>query len=505
MTAPRTESETSPTRIDKALFEAGSQCAKRLYLEAHSLRKAPADPQRAVLSEVGEQVTELARKAFPGGKQIEGGAQDAPREEFEYGVTQTRELLESGAPALLFDACFESETTRIKADIVLAMGGKNLDIFEVKAGSTVKQRHLLDVALQIHTIEAAGYTVQHAMVLHLDGRYEHDGGKSYPVKELFKHVDVTARARKLLDRVGKRVDKLRAQMEDEVALELPMGTWCTHPLPCPHFESCLREAPPVPLVLLPDLTPEQEAAFHEDAVEEITQLDPDNPVLQPSQRRAVRAILEDRVVVEPFVPTELADVDEPICYLHVAWHVEVLPRFEGHRPWQKLPFAWAARVVMPDGSVEEHGFAATDGDDPRFGCVKSLAELADEVGTIVTYQAEFDRRMRRMIDEHADLKPSVRRVLDAPYFDLARLIQSGAYAPGFRGAFDVASVYAALAGKKLFAGMEINSSAAVSEAARRIMNSRTRAKTREALGESLVAYCDRVATAVGEIRAALME
>ena len=42
MTAPRTESETSPTRIDKALFEAGSQCAKRLYLEAHSLPRSEA-------------------------------------------------------------------------------------------------------------------------------------------------------------------------------------------------------------------------------------------------------------------------------------------------------------------------------------------------------------------------------------------------------------------------------------------------------------------------------
>ena len=162
---------------------------------------------------------------------------------------------------------------------MLSSTGGEIDIFEVKAGTTVKPRHVLDVALQMHAIEAAGWTVKSASILHLNPKYQHQGGKTYPVQQLFKNVDVTGKAQKQLKKVAEQIKSFLTLVEDEGSLELPLGTWCRTPLPCPYLDRCLAEGPEFPLIHLPMLKPELESQLHEQAIEDLTQLDEQQPGL----------------------------------------------------------------------------------------------------------------------------------------------------------------------------------------------------------------------------------
>ena len=79
--------------IDKALFASGLQCAKRLYLDYHRPAEIPElSGNREQLAEVGGQLLQLARQAFPRGIQIEG-------RDLEARVAATREHLLAGKPA----------------------------------------------------------------------------------------------------------------------------------------------------------------------------------------------------------------------------------------------------------------------------------------------------------------------------------------------------------------------------------------------------------------------
>lgn len=479
--------------ITKRLFEAGVQCAKRLYLDCHQPDTTPQpDAHRQELLELGRRLVELASQAFPKGVDLA----DVPIDE---AVARTHEVVTSGRPGVLFHAAFRAGGAEVRTDIVLVAGEGELDIFEVKAGTSVKPRHLTDVAMQVHAIEAAGFRVKSASLLHLDPRYVHDGTKDYPVQKLFKSEDVTSRARNQLGRVREQMESFQGLVDDESTLDLPTGTWCHNPLTCHHLARCRSENPGGSLVELPQLSPHLERRLNEQAVESIEQLEPKQSGLTVVQRRVVRSVQEQALIVEPFVADELRDVDWPLLFVHIGWHLDALPRFARSRPWQKAPFCWSVHRVERSGRIYARSFVSATAEDPRPAALKSLAEEVKDAGTMFLYGRGYDERLRALIEDMADLKTELRVLLGAPLLELGNLIFHGVYHPDFHGDFSQPLVYSVLRrelggvpepieGLAEPGALAIGSEAAAEEAYRKILQKRTRSTTREKLGAELDAY-----------------
>ena len=494
-------SEVAPT-IDKPLFEAGLQCAKRLCLEyddPDAVPKLSAHRQRLI--EVGEELVRLASQIFPGGL-------DLSEESFDAALAKTEAFLAQGRPGVLFHAAFRGAGVEARTDIVLVTTPGKLDLFEVKAGTTIKPRHLTDVALQMHAIEGAGHEVQSCAIVHLDPKYVHDGSKDYQVQKLFRNVDVTARARNQLGKMFGRLQSFRAALDDETSYELPTGTWCKRPLPCHFLKECLEQAPEFPLVELPQLSRAQEARLHEDGIESVDQLKPDSAGLTRLQRRAVQSIHEESLVVEPFVPREVSELDAPVAFLHIGWHLEVLPTFDGSRPWHKLPFCWSIHWLEADGSVRVRSYAHRSADDPRDECLTSLADQLAKAETVIVYSWSFDDRFRALLEDDVPSKPQVRAISHAPVAFLEQLLMHGVYHPEFRGNFDLWNVHDVLQtvrgerareelqGWEPESELEIRNEDEAQAAMQRILNRRTRQPTRQKLGDQLEAWSRRASAAL---------
>jgi hypothetical protein len=486
----RSRAATLPL-ITKPLFEAGVQCSKRLHLDFHAKRAPARSSQQEELVALGQRLVELASQAFPRGTDLQGVSKEAAME-------RTREEIASGRPGALFHAVFQGGGVEVVCDIALVVGPNEVDLFEVKAGTFLKPRHLTDVALQVHAVEACGIQVKSASILHLDERYVHDGSRDYPVHKLFRSEDVTSRARNQLSRVAEQIQSFQSVVEDEGMLDLPTGTWCRTPLPCPHLERCRSEGPEHPLFELPHLASVVETKLHENAIESIDQLKPSQTGLSAGQRRAVRAIQEDRLIVEPFVRDELRDIDDPVCFVHVLWHLDPLPRFAQSRPWQKIPYAWSSHRFEQSGRSYHRSFVSATQDDPRDETIKTLAEEIRDAGTVVVYDRGWDERFRALMDDLPDRKADLRALLGAPILELGNLIYHGVYHPAFHGMFDVERVRGILAanlpapsGEPIegLDGMsdDLPDEDAAAEAYQKILAKRTRGTTREKLGEQLTA------------------
>ena len=336
-------SDTLP--ITKELFAAGVQCAKRLYLDYHNPARIPElPPDRQEFAEIGEKLVGLARSAFPKGIAVEDDGDAA--------VTRTSEILGKSGPVVVFDAAFSNGDAQVRTDIALRDSTGELEIFEVKSGTKVKPRHLLDLAMQVLVVESAGWKVRSTVLLHVNPQYRHKGGTDYVVNELFKHADATDKVRRQLEKVRNMIPSFRSLLLDESTLELPMGTWCTQPFICPYYDRCAAQATEHPLMELPDMTRRQEYALHEQAIEDVSQVDLEQPGLTLRQRRALRAVREGNLIVEPFVTEELSELEYPVHFVSIQYLLEVLPRYEGTRPWQALPYHWSDHVLHEDGSVE---------------------------------------------------------------------------------------------------------------------------------------------------------
>src|SRR5262249_46375244 len=156
------------------------------------------------------------------------------------------------AHVAIFDAAFETDDLETRTDIVIPDGAGAVDVYEVKSGTKVKTRHLRDLAYQVHVLERCGLKVRQMWILHLNTQYRHRGGSSYPVHELLKHVDVTAKVRAQAERVEQQIANFRNVLQDATTRELPTGTWCHVPFLCEHLPYCRSGGPEHPLLDLPD-------------------------------------------------------------------------------------------------------------------------------------------------------------------------------------------------------------------------------------------------------------
>ena len=117
----------------------------------------------------------LARKRYPGGVLVEADhlhAQDA--------IAETQALLGDESVPAIFEAAFEHRGVLIRADVMERSTRGGFNLIEVKSGTTVKDVHEHDVAVQMWVLRGAGIDVASAGLLTLCRAYVFDG----------KHLDV---------------------------------------------------------------------------------------------------------------------------------------------------------------------------------------------------------------------------------------------------------------------------------------------------------------------------
>ncbi len=458
------------------------QCAKRLFLEYHRPDEIP-EPTvgRQALVAAGEQLLALARERFANGRTVDA---DDPVQAAE----QTGEILSQGEGAAIFNAAFVADDAEVRCDIVLPTGTGQLDLFEVKAGTKVKPRHIQDFAFQVLVIEACGYRVRNTSIVHPSSDYLHDGGKDLPLDKLFKSIDVSAKVRKRLAAAQACLDNYLTVVTDETTLDLPMGTWCTAPIPCHFLEACRAEAAAHPLLELPDVTKALESELHQEGIEDLEHLDERRPGLTLIQRRALRSVTRGEMVLEPAACKILESAELPVGLIHVDYALQVIPRFSNSRPWEHVPFQWNARIVHEDGTVGEQHWLADSKDDPRPGFIRSLAKCAERCETLALYDDRLQGVLRQLLEQLPDEKSQVRSLLHVPTLAVDHVVRTGIYHPEFRGSFDFEVVLRALAPELDLDALPIRTPAEATAAFQRLLQGRTRAPTRQQLSSQLAEF-----------------
>lgn len=434
--ALKKKSPPAPRNLDKFLFEAGQQCQKRLWLDYHEPIPEAPSALRQAMSAAGDELRKLARSAFPKGVAIEATvAADA--------AAETRERIAGGAQAL-FGACFVADGIEVRCDVLVLHKESLCDLFEIKSGTKVKHRYVNDLALQAHVLEASGFKLRAAFLLHVNPKYAHKEGTDYPPMQLLRSADVTAKVQKQLEPMRRRLQQYRTSLADDAVLQLPTGTFCTNPFPCPHLPRCTREGPALPLRELPELSRQQEIELHKEGIEDLASLDQKHAGLTFRQRRTLACVQSGTSMIEPFVRDELRTCTKPLHFLAIGAITDPLPRFEGQRAWRLVPYAWSAHTVHEDGRLETAAFTHVERTDPRTSFITSLAKHLEVGGTILVWDDEALDELRTLLDDVPAAKAAVRSVVGHPHLDMMQLFDSGVFHPKVRTHADLRASVAAL-------------------------------------------------------------
>src|SRR5881394_4155480 len=315
---------TKAARLSKSRFVTGCQCHKLLWWTVHEPDAIELQPDKVLqdLFDQGHQVGEAARARYPGGVLI-----DLPHHAGAERVAATQKALDAGAPAI-FEATFIADDTFVAID-VLERQNDGYHLTEVKSSTSQKDEHVPDVAIQARVAAACGVQIRAAAVLHLNKEFRHPASG-----DLFARTDVTARVAAFLPQVPDEIRRQREMLAGPLP-DVPVGLHCFEPRECPFIRRCWPDTPDH-IRNLAGVGPKRTAAYLARGISSIADL-PAKEKLNFTQRRQLKAMAENRIIVERTLAHELQPFMAParLGFLDFETIARAIPVWPGMGPWQQ--------------------------------------------------------------------------------------------------------------------------------------------------------------------------
>ena len=414
------------TRLSKSRFVTGCQCHKLLWWTVHEPGAKELEPDKVLqdLFDQGRLVGEAARARYPGGVLI-----DLPYYATAERVAATRKALAEGAPAV-FEATFVADDTYAAID-VLAKDGDGYRLTEVKSSTSQKDEHIPDVAVQARVAAACGLTITGTEVMHLNKEFRHpDSG------DLFARTDVTAPVIKYLPQVPSEIARQQEMLAGPLP-DVPIGAQCFEPRECPFMARCWPDTADH-IRHLAGVGPKKTVGYLMRGITSINDL-PKNEKLNEIQKRQLKAMAENRVIVEPSLARALDPLNGRLGFLDFETIMRAIPVWPGMAPWQQAAAQFSYHERQPDGTYTHAAFLAEGPQDARPPLAEAMIRATAKADRVVMYTSFEKTRIRELQQAVPELAPEL-AALEAKLIDLHPIVKNGVYHPDFHGSFSLKDI-----------------------------------------------------------------
>jgi hypothetical protein len=469
------------TFLSKSKYLAGLQCSKLLWYHYNAKEEIPAvDEATQAIFDQGHDVGELAKSLFPEGIDVAKGIFD-----FAQVLPQSLEAVKLRKP--LFEAAFRHKGAFARADILDPVGKDQWDIIEVKSSTEVKDINLHDLAIQRYTYEGAGLKIRKCFLMYINNEYVRRG----PVdpKKLFAQEDVSKQVVELLPQVEANVKSMIDVIRLKKHPDISIGPQCRDPYDCVLQDICWKFLPANNVFALYRLG---QKAFDllEQGVEKIVEIH-ENFNLNGAQRIQLDAVRSRKPHIDrPAITAFLKELEYPIYFLDFETFGTAIPLFDYVRPYQQVPFQFSLHIVNSEGGTPEHHSYLSDSDaDPRPEILSRLKSLLGTEGSIVSYNAAFERgRIKESCEAYPEYSTwwenTEPRIVDL----LAPFRAFHYYHPAQEGSASMKAVLPALTGKS-YEGMAIADGGTASREYLRVTFGKTSSIERKKVRKHLEDYC----------------
>lgn len=421
MSAARDRTNT----LSKSRFVHGVQCHKYLWLLTHEadapeLKISPAIQD---IFDQGNQVGRLARARFPDGVLVELAHNDPER------IPLTKRLLNAKTPAI-FEASFFADDTFAAVDVLLREDGGYV-LIEVKSGSEVKDKYVLDAAVQTHVLEADGLDIRRVEIMHINNEYVHPGPA-----DLFVRDDVTERVRELLPKIP---DEVRRQLEVLAGKEpdVPIGPHCRQPDECPFMSRCWPQEKDS-VLRIHAAKYDKRFELYNAGIKSIKNL-PANYKLNAVQARQRLAVATGKLALEPALAEELAPYQGRLGFLDFESVGRAVPVWSGTKPWEQIGVQFSYHEGPVGGPYTHEEFLAEPDSDPREAIARRLVEVTKHADKVLMYTPFEKTQIRSMARFNPALAGGLAN-LEERLLDLAQVIRHCVYHADFGGSLSIKDV-----------------------------------------------------------------
>ncbi len=358
--------------LTKSKYLQGLQCSKLLWVSVNDKTRLP-EPDTALqlVFDTGTEVGELATTLFDGIK--------VPETSFMDNINKTKELIKE--KKILFEPGFMVDGLFSRADILVPVDDE-WDIIEVKSSTSVKDVNIHDVSFQKLVYEKSGLKIRKCFLMFINKEYVRSG--EVDVSELFTKEEITSQVNEFSEGLNERIEKMK-EIINSIEPSTNIGKYCSKPYVCALKEECWKFLPKNSVFSLSRGGKKSWDLFDSDIIE-IKDIPSDFKLSAKQEIQRNGGIFIDKAKIKDFI----SGLIYPIYYFDFETINPCVPKYDGMKPYQRLPFQYSLHIQEePNGSLKHISFLAEAG-DCRLDILKSMKENLGSVGTVLAWYQSFE-------------------------------------------------------------------------------------------------------------------
>ncbi len=479
-----------PNYLTTGQYLNGIRCFKRLWYEKNIQEPVvPASLFQQQIFDRLEAVKTRAYQQFPEGLHINTQNPDLA-------VQQTETAINFNEPCL-FEAAFRLNGTFVRCGI-LQKDENGWRIIEVHASKRVKKGHLLSLALQKHVLTKQEIPISATQLMLLND------ASVYPdLSNLFIFEDVTDKVNQIQNNVSYDLRTFKMILDREVAPNVMIGKkLCNLPHVCPFKTRCWSGIPKNSVFTIPRIKDPEAISLAENGIFRLSHL-PTDFFLTPRQNTYVRSVLNNKPIIDKTaIGQELANLQYPIHFLDFEADRPPIPRFNGFTPYQEFPFQYSCHVLQSDGGITHHEYLHTDPTDPSLPLTRSLLGHISDHGSVVVYNATFERGILKGLSESFPEHASALHSIVHRLWDQMLVLRKHYEHPDFCGSRSLKVVLPVLVPHLSYGHLNIQAGADAPAAWNLMLNTDNESE-KQMWYDHLLAYCKMDTLAMVEIHKVL--
>lgn len=436
--------------LSKSKYTAFRQCPKNLWMKAYKPEEEVIDPSLQSRFESGNEVGDLAMGLFGPFEEVTSLDAEGKLDLGEM-LRKTEDCLARGVENIC-EASFSWDGNYCAVDILHRQGG-GYAIYEVKSSSNSlvepisddELRHYAwDIAYQKYVLIQCGVNVTGVYLVQLNKDYVR--GKDLDIQMLFLKTEMTRLVDEEYPNVPANIARARKVLECHQEPAKPISMACRKPYPCAFWQYCSKHIPKPSVFDLYRMSFEKALKYYNNSI--VTFEDVQSCKLTARQQVQVVSHLTGKGTVDKKSIRDFLDqnIRYPLYFLDFETMQDVIPQYEGTKPYQQIPFQYSLHwIEKPGGELKHTAFLAESGKDPRWALAEQLCHDIPLNACITAYNKGFEcGRINELAEAFPALRYHLLNIRDNIVDFLDPFRAGYYYLPEMEGSFSIKKVLPAL-------------------------------------------------------------
>lgn len=391
--------------LSKSRYCNAVQCPKMVWLKDHR----PEEFDESVLNQdilnTGLEVGDLAMGLF-------GDYVEVPYGNLNKMVDKTEELLNVNTP-IIAEASFRNGSLFCSVDILKNHGNKEVEIYEVKSSTEIKDINYDDVSFQYYILAKLGFNIKSCNLVYINNQYVRTG--DIDLNQLFIIQDITP---EVINRQEKTSDNIKCFQKYLLKVKEPQQDItenCFKPYMCGFFKYCSKHLPHPNVFDIAGLKlPDKLKYYNENIISFNDLLNVTNLSDKYHQQVEYELLDKNSYIDKINIKQFMKSLSYPLYFLDFESFAPAIPLYDNSRPYEQIVFQYSLHYIEKEGDKLQHNqFLAYPNNDPRKALAEQLCKDIPLDVCTVAYNMSFEKRqIKALANLYPELKEHLMNIHD---------------------------------------------------------------------------------------------